>query len=53
MKNIFTQGQKVHVGFFDGKVVRVREFQGVTYIDVEIDGVITPYTIDQVSPAEE
>lgn len=53
MSHIFAVCQKVSVGIFDGKVVRIREFQGVTYIDVEIDGVITPYTVDQVEPIEE
>lgn len=42
-------GMWVNVGLFRGKVVRVREFQGATYIDVEIDGVITDYTIDQIT----
>ena len=42
----------VNVGFFRGKVIRVRNFQGETYIDVEIDGVITGYTIDQITIEE-
>lgn len=46
-------GQKVNVGLMSGRVVRIREFQGVTYIDVEIEGVITDYTIDQVTPIKE
>lgn len=45
-------GRWVNVGFFRGKVVRVRNFQGETYIDVEIDGVITGYTLDQITVEE-
>lgn len=33
----------VYVGLFKGRVVRVREFQGETWYDVEISGVINPY----------
>lgn len=49
----YQPGQKVNVGLMSGRVVRIREFQGVTYIDVEIEGVITDYTIDQVTPIKE
>jgi hypothetical protein len=52
VKHEFEPGQKVYVGLMSGKVVRVREFQGIQYIDVEIDGVITDYTVDQVQLAE-
>lgn len=33
----------VYAGLFKGRVVRVREFQGETWYDVEISGVINPY----------
>lgn len=38
---------------FRGKVVRIRHIFDVTYYDVEIEGVITDYTIDQVTPIKE
>lgn len=38
----------VRVGLFRGIVNRIREFKGVTYIDVEIGGVVNPYPIDEV-----
>lgn len=52
MAQTFQPGQKVTVGLMSGKVIRIREFQGITYVDVEIDGVITPYTFDEVTPQE-
>ncbi len=36
-------GDSVYVGLFSGKVKRIREFQGETWYDVEINGVIDPY----------
>jgi len=35
-------------GQFRGRVVRIRKHEGVKYFDVEIGGVVLPYTIDQI-----
>lgn len=45
-----TTGQWVYVGLMRGKVVRTQTYQGITYVDIEVEGVITPYTIDQITP---
>lgn len=37
------EGSRVYVGLFRGRVVRIREFQGETWYDVEMSGVINPY----------
>jgi len=45
-------GDWVYVGLFRGRVVRLREFQGDTWVDVEISGVINPYMLCQVDLVE-
>ncbi len=42
--------QWVKVGLFRGIVTRIRIFKGEVWIDVEIDGVVEPYKIDDVEP---
>ena len=51
-KRIIEVGDKVHVGLFSGKVVRTREFQGETWYDVEISGVINPYRMHELEICE-
>lgn len=45
-------GDWVYVGLFKGRVVRLREFQGNTWVDVEIRGVINPYLMSQIDTVE-
>lgn len=45
-------GDWVYVGQFRGRVVRLREFQGNTWVDVEISGVINPYLMSQIDTVE-
>lgn len=42
-KRTIEVGDKVYIGLFSGKVVRIRDFQSETWYDVEIGGVINPY----------
>lgn len=43
-------GGWVYVGLFRGIVTRIRLFQGMTWVDVEIGGVVNPYPINEVEP---
>lgn len=47
------QGTKVSVGLFEGRIVRVVEFQGNIWIDVEIGGVIDRHLAENVTPVDE
>lgn len=42
-------GDWVYVGLFQGKVVRIREFKGDTWVDIEMGGVIEPYLIKDIT----
>lgn len=49
-KNDIKPGQWIYVyGQFKGRVVRIRRYEGTKYFDVEIGGVVLPYTIDQIT----
>lgn len=43
-------GDWVNVGLFRGVVTRIRVSQGVTWVDVEMGGVVNPYPINEVEP---
>lgn len=50
MQNDIKPDQWIYVhGQFRGRVVRIRKHEGVKYFDVEIAGVVLPYTIDQIT----
>lgn len=36
---------------FRGRVVRIRKHEGTTYFDVEIGGVVLPYTRNEIKPS--
>lgn len=44
-------GMKVYVGLFDGKVIRIIDWQNVVMVDVEIGGVIDRYHLSQIELA--
>ncbi|WP_455756501.1 hypothetical protein [Sulfurimonas sp.] len=46
-------GERVYVGLFEGKVVRVIPWHNVTMVDVEMDGVIDRYDISHVKKIDE
>jgi len=46
-------GEKVYIGLFEGTVVRIIKWQGVTMVDVEISGVIDRYHIDHIEKIHE
>lgn len=35
---------------FRGRVVRIRPLNGIRYFDVEIGGVVLPYTREEIKP---
>lgn len=35
---------------FRGRVVRIRHVFDITYFDIEVGGVIIPYTRDEITP---
>lgn len=47
-KDDLEAGAKVHIGLFDGKIVRIIDWHDVVLVDVELDGVIDRYHINQI-----
>ena len=50
MQKTIQAGDWVYVGLFRGKVTRIRDFKGQTWVDVEIGGVVNPYLIEDIEP---